>query len=146
VLAHVSKWRAGRLALVLAGSLALSACSSGTSGPGSSTTVPRHLLIATLADNGGLLSVQSGDRLKVVLPSSAWAFQPTGSPRVVRQVSGGGVTKATSCNAGKGCGAVTAYFKMGSQGNVVLRATCTQQALCAGEPASFVLRVDVGLA
>jgi hypothetical protein len=129
---------------VLAGSLALFACSSSaTSGPGSSTTARRYLLNATLADNGGLLSVQPGYRLKVVLPSSAWVFQPTGSPQIVRQMSGGSITKATSCNAGKGCGTVTAYFKMAGKGNVVVRATCTQQALCAGEPASFALRIDV---
>jgi hypothetical protein len=128
---------------VLAGGLALFACgSSATSGPGSSTTAARHLLTATLADNGGLLSVDSGDRLKVVLPSSAWVFQPTGSPQVMRRVSGGGVTRATSCNAEKGCGTATAYFKMGNKGNAVLSATCTQQALCAGET-SFTLRVDV---
>jgi hypothetical protein len=129
---------------VLAGGLALFACgSSATSGPGGSTTAARHLLNATLADNGGLLSVSSGDRLKVMLPSSAWAFQPTSSSQVVRRVSGGGVTRGTSCNAGKGCGSVTAYFEMGSKGDAVLSAKCTQQALCAGEPASFALRVDV---
>jgi hypothetical protein len=144
VVARVSRRQAGGLALVLAGSLALFACSSSaTSGPGSSTTARRYLLNATLADNGGLLSVQPGYRLKVVLPSSAWVFQPSQYPRVVRRTSGGGVTPATACHAGKGCGSMTAYFEMAGKGNVIVSATCTQQALCAGEPASFALRIDV---
>ena len=134
-------------ALALTGCLAAAGCSSGA-GSGatstSTTTASRHLLVATEADNGGILYVQPGDRLKVVLPSSAWAFQPSQYPRIVNQTSGGGVTQATpTCHAGTGCGTVTRYFKMGKKGNAVLSAVCTQQALCAGQPMSFSLRLDV---
>lgn len=132
-------------AVVLMGFLTLSACGGtpGVSGTTSTSTVPRHLLVATLADNGGLLSVKPNDRLKIVLPSSAWMFQASQYSRVVHRVTGGGVTPAKACNAGTGCGSVTVYFEMGSRGNAVLKASCTDSALCAGLPASFSLRLNV---
>jgi len=123
--------------------LALSAC--GSSGAGSSTPsiTPRHLLVATVADNGGLLSVQTNDRLKIVLPSSAWVFQASQYPRVVHRVTGGGVAQAKACHAGTGCGSVTVYFQMVGRGNAVLRASCTRPVLCTAQPASFSLKLNV---
>lgn len=147
--ARTGRWLAVGLGLVCA--LVMSACNSSTTGYGegsrSRSTLPsvssQHMLVATLADNGGLLSVQSGDRLMVVLPSSAWVFQRIPDPRIVRQGSRPSFTAAGSCRAGKGCGSATAHFEMGSRGKAVVTATCTRRALCAGHSTSFRLRLDV---
>jgi hypothetical protein len=148
---------AAALGLVIAGLLALGGCGSSSSGSETSTTaaspanttkpVPRHVLVATYADNGGTLTIQLHDRLRVVLAGRSWTQSST-NPSVVA-VSGKPVVLPVSsgCVAGQGCGSVTVYYqalKVGVAQIEANRASCDRVAkTCTTGPGAFRMKVVV---
>jgi hypothetical protein len=148
---------AAALGLVMAGLLALGGCRSSSSGSETSTTaaspvsttkpVPRHVLVATYADNGGTLTVQVHDRLRVVLAGRAWTQSST-NPSVIA-VSGKPVVLPVSsgCVTGQGCGSVTVYYqamKVGVAQIEANRSRCDSAVkTCTTGPGAFRMKVVV---
>jgi hypothetical protein len=103
--------------------LALSGCSSSgtpsattstpTGGGSASTTKPvvPHVLVATFADNGGTLTVQVNNRIRMVLAGTSWT-QSSSNPSVV-VVTGKAKTRPASsgCVPDQGCGSVTVFYR-----------------------------------
>lgn len=113
----------------------------------STTTEPRHELVATVASNGGTLGVVVGDRVRVVLVGPSWTFDDTSDESVVK--ASGKVEElpaAADCATGGDCGSVTGYFEISGKGSADIlarRADClgAEESCITGEGA-FKLTVD----
>ncbi len=139
--------------------MALAGCSSSgkAAKPGSSaaakasstpSAAPRHVLVATYADNGGTLTVLPQDQIRVVLAGMAWTYEATSHPDIVKQ-AGKATTlpRSSGCVAGQGCGSVTAYFhalKVGTSDIRASRANCDGAAKsCVTGAGAFRLKIVV---
>ncbi|MBO0871096.1 MAG: protease inhibitor I42 family protein, partial [Micromonosporaceae bacterium] len=113
-------------------------------GPSSSSTV-----VATDADNGGSVTLATGELLTVRLASTYWHFAATG-PGVLQQQGAPRVDArppGIACVPGGGCGTVTATFRAVAPGRVQLTATrtsCGEARGCTGNQGVFRLTVVVG--
>lgn len=152
------RMRAVRGTVIALAVLPLAGCgSSGASHPAAkppttshgstTTTAARHVLVATFADDGGTLSVQTGDRIRVVLAGTSWS-QDSSAPAVVQASSKPTVLPAsTGCVKGQGCGSVTVYYQAEKPGQAQIvgdRAHCSQAGpACRTGPGAFRLIVDV---
>jgi hypothetical protein len=121
--------------------------SSSASTTPASTTVPRHVLVATYADNGGTLTVEVHDRLRVVLAGRSWT-QSSSNPNVAVVTSKPVVLPASSgCVASQGCGSVTVLYQALKVGTVQIegaRSSCDSTApTCTTGPGSFRMKVVV---
>jgi hypothetical protein len=139
----------GALVLAACGSSSTSSSTTTTSGASATTktTVPRHVLVATYADNGGTLTVQVHDRLRVVLAGKSWT-QSSSNPSVVVSTSKPTVLPVSSgCVTGQGCGSVTVFYqarKLGTSQIEGSRASCdSANQTCTTGPGAFRMKVVV---
>jgi len=143
--------------LLVTGALVLAACGSSssssttTTASGASattkTTVPRHVLVATYADNGGTLTVQVNDRLRVVLAGRSWT-QSSSNPSVMVSTSKPAVLPVSSgCVQGQGCGSVTVFYKALKLGTAEIegsRSSCdSANQTCTTGPGAFHMKIVV---
>jgi hypothetical protein len=148
-------------AVLLGSLLALGGCgSSSTAGSTTSSTgsesssttsatkpVARHVLVATFADNGGTLTVQVHDRIRVVLAGTSWT-QSTSDAGVLRATGKATTLSASSgCVTGQGCGSVTVFYEALKTGNAQVlgaRGNCQNAAqTCTTGLGAFRLKVVV---
>ena len=142
--------------LLVTSSLVLAACGSSsssastTTSPSSlsaTTTAPRHVLVATYADNGGTLTVQVHDRLRVVLAGKSWT-QSSSNPSVMISTSKPVVLPVSSgCVTGQGCGSVTVFYqalKLGTTQILGSRSSCdSANQTCTTGAGAFRMKVVV---
>jgi hypothetical protein len=105
------------------------------------------VLVATYADNGGVLTVDSHDRLRVVLAGTSWT-QSSSDPAVLKPTSKPKVLPASSgCVTGQGCGSVTVYYEALKPGSAQIkgaRSNCDGAgSTCKTGPGGFRLKVVV---
>jgi hypothetical protein len=144
---HLAVYKTQTAAVVALGVLmvALSACGSSTSAVSTTTTshpsgsapttkpVAPHVLVATFADNGGTLTVQPQNRIRVVLAGTTWT-QSTADPSVVVATSKPKTLPASSgCVQGQGCGSVTVYYQALKEGSTQILG---DRGSCAGADSS----------
>lgn len=142
------RWWVGSIVLAagLAGCTANGSPTS-TSNANPTTTIKRHVLVATYADNGGTLTVLVNDRLRVVLAGTSWTQQSSDSS-IVAQIGKASVLPASSgCVQGQGCGSVTVYFHALKKGRAQIlgdRSSCSGAgSTCTTGPRAFRLNVVV---
>ena len=143
--------------LVTASAFVLAACGSSSSSTttttrashsaSTTTTVPRHVLVATYADNGGTLTVQVNDRIRLVLAGKSWT-QSSANPNIVVSTSKPVVLPVSSgCVTGQGCGSVTVFYKALKLGTTQLkgsRASCdSANQTCTTGPDAFRMKIVV---
>jgi hypothetical protein len=149
----------GSTMILCAGSI-LGACSSSAKGTSttitststsrsnaSTTTKPvtQHVLVATFADNGGTLTVQKNNRIRVVLAGTSWT-QSSSNPAVVAPALKATILPATSgCVPNQGCGSVTVFYRVLKDGNAAIlgaRSNCQgAAATCKTGPGGFRLMI-----
>jgi hypothetical protein len=138
--------------------LFVAACTSSTANPpptsaGATTTftttttgpVPSPgVLRRTYADNGGSVTLHSGDRLDVSL-AGQWTFQSIGAPAVLTAGTPS-VGTEPNCNPGTGCALVTEEFVAAGGGTtsvVATRTICGEAMRCTSANDHFRLTVSV---
>jgi hypothetical protein len=110
-------------------------------------TVPRHVLVATFADNGGSLNVLTNDRIRVVLAGMSWVQQSSDTAVLVATSQPTVLPASSGCVKGQGCGSVTVYYRAVRAGDAEIlgaRGNCDGAAAgCQAGPGAFKLKVVV---
>ena len=96
-------------------------------------------------DNGRVLTLHRGQRLRIVLHSTYWTFQGSSVPSVLRADGPPEVNpQPTGCVVGGGCGTVTAVYDALSTGLATVTATRTSCGEAEGcLPSAGLWRVTV---
>ena len=126
------------------------ASSAGSPPSGERTTTPvpgaPHTVTVTDRQDGSSVTLHAGDRLRVVLASTYWMFQPSSESTVLR-ADGPPVTRAKSgCLPGEGCGTVSVTYtalRPGTAKVTATRASCGEAMACTGAQGAYVVRVKV---
>lgn len=98
-------------------------------------------------DNGTTVRLRAGARLRVVLSSTYWNFDPSSNPEVLG--SNGAPTidpQLKGCVIGAGCGTVTATFTATARGSAIVtatRTTCGEALACTGSQGHYTITVIV---
>jgi hypothetical protein len=127
------------------------AATTTTTTPSSPTTAPPSAVpgVTTLTehDNGTTIALHLGDRLRVVLASTYWTFQPSSDPTVLHPDGQPVITPQTSgCVTGQGCGTVTADLTASSTGTTVVtatRTTCGEALACTPANGHYQVTITV---
>jgi hypothetical protein len=112
--------------------------------PPTATTGPGGVLRRTYADNGGSVSMHSGDRLDVSL-AGQWTFQPVAAAAVL-DAGKPSVSTEPNCRPGTGCALVTEEFVAAGGGTttiVATRTSCGEAMRCTSANDHFRLTVSV---
>jgi hypothetical protein len=117
-------------------------CASSTS----SHAATRVLPVVQVGDgrDGGKVALRVGQRLRVVLHSTYWEFQPVSA--ILHRVAGPTVVPKGGCVPGQGCGTVTAVYVARRAGTAVVKAartSCGEAMGCTGDAGSYTLTVVV---
>ena len=119
-------------------------CASG--GTGSAATSPLPIAHATERQDGGRITLQRGQRLRVVLHSTYWEFKAVSAPAVLHLMSEPQVNPKSGCVPGQGCGTVTATYVAKTLGSAVVaaeRTSCGEAMGCVGPAGGYTLTVTV---
>jgi hypothetical protein len=112
-----------------------------------SPTTGGDTITASDGDNGGTLSLNPGQRLRVVLDSTYWTFNESSNPQVLRLDGQPSVSPQPSgCVPGAGCGTTTATYVAVSDGTAVVTATrtsCGEAEGCTGASGQYSVQVVV---
>ena len=105
------------------------------------------MVTASEADNGHVVRLRAGQRLRVVLHSTYWAMKPVTSSQVLSP-DGNPVTspQPSGCVPGGGCGTLTAGYRAVAPGREKLMATrtsCGEAMGCTSADASWTVTVLV---
>jgi hypothetical protein len=100
------------------------------------------------AQNGTAIEVHVGDRVRVMLDSTAWTFDGSTDPEVLQQVGAQQTSPAppSACVAGGGCGTSTADFRALKGGSATIhasRVSCGEALACVGAEGTYALTVLV---
>jgi predicted secreted protein len=105
------------------------------------------VLVATFADNGGTLTVQVNDRIRVVLAGTSWTQSSSNSDLLTTTSKPTVLPASTGCVTGQGCGSVTVFYKALKTGKAQIlgnRGNCQKAATtCTTGPGAFKLNVVV---
>jgi hypothetical protein len=98
-------------------------------------------------DNGAVLTLRRGQRIRIVLSSTYWNFQGSSDPVVLRADGQPRISPQPSgCVPGAGCGTATATYLAVATGEATVTATrtsCGEAMGCTGSDALYSLRVVV---
>jgi hypothetical protein len=107
----------------------------------------RATVVATDRDDGRTLTLQHGQRLRVVLSSTYWELHASTRPAVLRLTAAPQVKPQPSgCVPGGGCGTATAVYAAVAPGRAVVKASrtsCGEAMGCTAADGSFRLVVVV---
>jgi hypothetical protein len=161
---HLVGGKRRAVALVALGTLTvgLSACGSSTGADKAITTIPPsgststtkpvapHVLVATFADNGGTLTVQPQNRIRVVLAGTSWSQSTSDASVVVATSKSKTLPASTGCVQGQGCGSVTVFYQALKDGTAHIlgdRGSCAGAApSCKTGASAFKMTIVVAKA
>jgi hypothetical protein len=101
---------------------------------------------ATEADNGKVISIHVGQRVRVDLASTYWQYQPPSNPAVLSPIGSPQVQPAPSCVSGGGCGSAIATYAAIVTGQSTItanRTSCGEAEGCTAAASAFSLQVAV---
>jgi hypothetical protein len=121
----------------------------GCASTGSSRAATSTLPVVQVGDgrDGGTVALRVGQRLRVVLHSTYWEFQPVSG--LLHLVNAPAVAPKGGCVPGQGCGTVTALYIARRAGTAVVKAartSCGEAMGCTGDAGSYKLTVVVSRA
>jgi hypothetical protein len=96
--------------------------------------------------DGGNVALRVGQRLRVVLHSTYWAFRSVSDSGVLHLVLAPTVAPKAGCVPGQGCGTVTAVYVARSVGKSTVKAartSCGEAMGCTADAGSYTLTVVV---
>jgi hypothetical protein len=128
--------------------VALLLAAVGCASSGSSHAATRPLRVVQVGDSrdGGTVDLRPGQRLRVVLHSTYWAFKPLSDTAVLRLLGTPQVAPKSGCVPGQGCGTVTALYLARVAGTTTVKAertSCGEAMGCTGDAGSYTLTVVV---
>jgi hypothetical protein len=135
---------ARRAPIALALLFVLFGCASG--GTGHAATTPLPIAHASDKQDGGKITLRTGQKLRIVLHSTYWELKATSDPAVLRRVGAPVVNPKSGCVPGQGCGNVTVTYVAKSVGSAVVtaeRTSCGEAMGCTGGAGRFTLTVLV---
>jgi hypothetical protein len=124
--------------------LAVLGCASSSSGH--AATRPLPVVQVGDARDGGTVMLHVGQRLRVVLHSTYWAFKAVSEPSVLRLTAAPTVAPKSGCVPGQGCGTVTAVYVARRAGTATVKAertSCGEAMGCTAAAGSYSLAVVV---